>query len=294
MPVFRVRIPMAWTTPILMRWPIRLAGFIWDNVLKHGKTLRDYGEFTIDEVGWTRRESQRQVQRLKQYYDDFVKGGNETKIDCRPAIESLRPHIKTDTVGWNMRVPDVVRAAKFIEELKDYEAKGELPNFMIICLPNDHTSGTSAGMPTPAAHVADNDLAFGRIVEAISKSKFWKETCIFAIEDDPQNGWDHVSGYRTTAYVVSPYTKRKTVVSTQYNQPSLLHTMELILGLPPMNVMDAVATPLYDCFTDTPDFSPFNAVPNNVPLDQLNPAPRALLDPILKTLCANFGDAATR
>ena len=257
------------------------AGFIWDNVLKHGKTLRDYGEFTIDEVGW-KDANRKGSPTFKQYYDDFVKGGNETKIGCRPAIESLRPHIKTDTVGWNMRVPDVVRAAKFIEELKGYEAKGELPNFMIICLPNDHTSGTSAGMPTPAAHVADNDLAMGRIVEAISKSKFWKETCIFAIEDDPQNGWDHVSGYRTTAYVVSPYTKRKTVVSTQYNQPSLLHTMELILGLPPMNVMDAIATPLYDCFTDTPDFSPFNAVPNNIPLDQLNPAPRALLDPIQK------------
>ena len=257
------------------------AGFIWDNVLKHGKTLRDYGEFTIDEVGWNDANRKGQP-TFKQYYDDFLNGGNETKIGSRPAIESLRPHIKTDTVGWNMRVPDVVRAAKFIEELKGYEAKGELPNFMIICLPNDHTSGTSAGMPTPAAHVADNDLAMGRIVEAISKSKFWKETCIFAIEDDPQNGWDHVSGYRTTAYVVSPYTRRKTVVSTQYNQPALLHTMELILGLPPMNVMDAISTPLYDCFSEAPDFTPYEAVPNNIPLDQLNPAPRALLDPIQK------------
>lgn len=254
-------------------------GFIWDNVLKHGKTVRNYGEFTIEEAGWT-DPNRKGKPTFKQYYDDFVNGGKETKIVCRPAIESLRAHMKTDTVGWNMRVPDVVRAAKFIEELKGYEAKGELPNFIIICLPNDHTSGTSPGMPTPAAHVADNDLAMGRIVEAISKSKFWKESCIFAIEDDPQNGWDHVSGYRTTAYVISPYTKRKTVVSTQYNQPALLHTMELILGLPPMNVMDAIATPLYDCFSETADFTPFETVPNNVPLDQLNPAPRALADPV--------------
>jgi hypothetical protein len=116
----------------------------------------------------------------------------------------------------------------------------------MICLPNDHTSGTSAGSPTPAACVADNDLAFGRIVEAISRSKFWKETVIFAIEDDPQAGFDHVSGYRTTAYCISPYTKRGAVVRTQYNTTSLIRTMEQILGLPPMNQFDATATPMFD------------------------------------------------
>ena len=102
-----------------------------------------------------------------------------------------------------------------------------MPNFIVICLPNDHTSGTGSGAPTPAAQVADNDLAFRQIVEALSHSKFWKDTCIFSIEDDPQAGWDHVSGYRTTALVISPYTKRGAVVSTQYNQTSLLRTMEL-------------------------------------------------------------------
>jgi DNA-binding beta-propeller fold protein YncE len=119
--------------------------------------------------------------------------------------------------------------------------------------------------------MADNDLAFGRIVEAISKSRFWKETAILAIEDDPQAGWDHVSGYRTTCYVASPYTRRGAVVSTQYNQTSIIRTMELILGLPPMNIMDATATPMSDCFTDTPNLAPFTAVPNQVPLDQVNP-----------------------
>ena len=98
--------------------------------------------------------------------------------------------------------------------------------------------------------MADNDLAFGQIVEALSHSPFWPETCIFAIEDDPQAGWDHVSGYRTTAYVASPYTRRGAVVGTQYNQTSLLRTMELMLGLPPMNQMDATATPMTACFTD--------------------------------------------
>ena len=130
--------------------------------------------------------------------------------------------------------------------------------------------------------VADNDLAFGQIVEAVSHGKFWKDTCIFAIEDDPQNGWDHVSGYRTTAYVVSAWTKHHAVISTQYNQTSLLRTMELMLGLPPMNQFDTTATPMFDCFTNTPDFTPFAAVPNNVPLDEVNPSPKKIADSALR------------
>ena len=130
--------------------------------------------------------------------------------------------------------------------------------------------------------MADNDLALGQIVEAISHSRFWKDTCLFAIEDDPQAGWDHVSGFRTTAYVASPYTKRGQVIHTQYNQTSILRTMELILGLPPMNQMDATATPMFDCFTSIPDLTPYNVVTNNVPLDQMNPSPKKLSDPMLR------------
>jgi hypothetical protein len=137
-------------------------------------------------------------------------------------------------------------------------------------------------MPTPRAHAADNDLAFGQIIEAISKSRFWKDTCIFGIEDDPQDGWDHVSGFRTTAYVVSPYTKRRTVVRDSYNQTSLLRTIELMIGLPPLNQMDASATPMTACFMDSPDLTPFTAVPNQVALDELNPPPKAINDPVLR------------
>src|SRR3954468_10686668 len=181
-----------------------------------------------------------------------------------------------------MEVPDQFRANQFLKELKEFEAKGEFPNLLIICLPNDHTSGTKAETPTPAAHVADNDLAFARIIEGISHSKFWPETCILAIEDDPQAGWDHVSGYRTTAYVVSPYTKRRQVVKTQYNQVSIIRTIEQILGLRPMNQMDATATPMFDCFTDRPDLTPFTSVLNTVALDKLNPAPRKISDSTLR------------
>jgi YVTN family beta-propeller protein len=256
-------------------------GFIWDNVIAHGKTLRDYGEFAITRAHW-RDASRRGAPSALDCYRDFVNQTGAIDISCRPAIESLRPYLATNTMGWALQIPGVFRAAQFIKELKQFQQTGDFPNLSIISLPNDHTSGTKEGCPTPAAMAADNDLAFGQIVEAVSHSKFWKETCIFAIEDDPQAGWDHVSGYRTTGYVVSPYTRRATVVSTQYNQTSLVRTMELMLGLPPMNQMDATATPMTACFTDTPDFTPFTALTNNIPLDQMNPSPKKIFDPLLR------------
>jgi hypothetical protein len=257
------------------------AGFIWDNALAHGRTVRSYGEFAITRKGW--KDPQRKDKlRFLDHWREFTEGTDTIRISSEPAIESLRGHMATDTVGWDMDVPDVWRAAQFLKELKAFEETGDLPNLVIVCLPNDHTSGTKAGSPTPGAQVADNDLAFGRIVEGLSYSRFWQSTCIFAIEDDPQDGWDHVSGYRTTAYVVSPYTRRGAVVSTQYNQTSVLRTIELILGLPPMNQMDATATPMVDCFTEIPDFTPFMALANNVPLDQMNPEPKKVADAILR------------
>ena len=257
------------------------AGFIWDNVLAHGKSLRDYGEFAITDKSWKDKTRKGKIKWLD-HYREFIDGTDSIRLSSRPAVASLRPHLNTNTVGWDMDVPDVFRAAQFIKDLREFERTGEFPNFIILCLPNDHTSGTSAGAPTPDAQVADNDLAFGQIVEAISRSRFWKETCILAIEDDPQGGWDHVTGYRTTAYCISPYTKRRAVISTQYNQTSLLRTIELMLGLPPMNQLDASATPMSDCFTATPDFTPYTALTNNVPLEQMNPDPKKISDPLLR------------
>lgn len=257
------------------------SGFIWDNVLAHGKTLRDYGEFAITRKSWKDRARKGPIKFLD-HYREFIEGTDTIRLRSEPAIASLRPCLATNTIGWDLDVPDVFRAAQFIKELKEFEKTGVFPNLVIICLPNDHTSGTKAGCPTPAAQVADNDLAFGQIVEALSHSRFWAETCVLGIEDDPQAGWDHVSGYRTTAYVASPYTRRHEVVSTRYNQTSLLRSMELILGLPPMNQMDATATPLFDCFTSTPDLSPFQSVTNHIPLDQMNPDPKKVTDSLLR------------
>jgi hypothetical protein len=250
------------------------AGFIWNDALEHGKTVADFGEFTTPHHVW--ENSGKEVTRWTDMYHDFVGGSNAVVYSAEPGLEALRPCVVSNYPAFDLNVPDVVRASLFINELRRYEAAGSMPNLLVVWLPNDHTSGTRFGSPKPAARVADNDLAFGQIVDAVSHSKFWKDTCIFSIEDDPQDGWDHVSGYRTTAYVASPYTKRHAVVHTQYNHTSLLRTFELMLGLPPMNQLDATATPMFDCFTNTPDFAPFAAATNQVALDEMNPASKKI------------------
>jgi YVTN family beta-propeller protein len=257
------------------------SGFIWDNALAHGKTFRNYGEWMITESGWKDRNRRDRIS-WKDFWNDYSAGSNNIRIASRPGIETLRKFSPTNTVGWDLHVLDVVRANYFIEELKQFEKNGNFPHLTILYLPNDHTGGTRGRYPFPGAQVADNDLAFGKVVEAITHSKFWPKTCLFAIEDDPQMGWDHVSGYRTTCYVVSPYTKRKKTVSAHFNQLSVVRTMELILGLPPMNQMDASATPMHDCFNATANLTPFNSVTNQVPLDRINPEPKKIADPVLR------------
>jgi YVTN family beta-propeller protein len=257
------------------------AGFLWDDAIAHGVSLRDYGEFTQIHKRW-KDPARRESPSFLDHYRDMQQGGRDLSIWSVPSIESLRGYIATNTVGWDLDVPDMFRAGQFIKELKEFEKSGTLPALVILYLPNDHTSGTRPGSPTPDAQVADNDLAVGTVVDAVSHSRFWKDTCIFAIEDDPQSGWDHISGYRTTAYVAAAYAKRGAVISTQYNQTSLVRTIELMLGLPPMNQLDATATPMLDCFTDAADLSPFDAVPNQVPLDQMNPSPKKILNSRLR------------
>lgn len=257
------------------------SGFLWDHVIARGLSLRNYGEFCQPRVRW--RDATRTdditflaCYRTWQGKDDAVVFASE------PVVESLIPYTPPGYVGWDMAVPDQHRADFVLRELAEYEKKGEYPRLTIICLPNDHTSGTSRDCPTPAACMADNDLALGRIVEGLTHSSFWPKMAIFVIEDDPQAGWDHVSGYRTTAYLASPYARRGVTVSTQYNTTSILRTIEQILGLPPMNAFDASATPMFACFTDTADPTPFVALPSNVALDQMNPGSTAIADPVLR------------
>jgi DNA-binding beta-propeller fold protein YncE len=257
------------------------AGFLWDNALAHGKTFRDYGEFTRDDAVWKDRKRHGAPSSLDVYHD-FVNGTGLVTVSSHATVPSLKPYLCTNYAGFKMNVPDVYRAKVFIDEFKQFEKNDNLPQLMIMLLPSDHTAGTRPHSLTPAAKVADNDFALGQIIDAISHTKYWKDTAIFVIEDDPQMGFDHVSSFRTTAYIASAYTKRHAVISTLYNQTSLVRTIELILGLPPMNQFDATATPMFDCFTDNPDLTAYEVVKNNIPLDQVNPEARAITDPIQK------------
>jgi hypothetical protein len=169
-----------------------------------------------------------------------------------------------------MDYPDVKRAQRFLDELKRFEREGDMPRLQVVRLPNDHTFGTTAGKPTPTAMVAENDLALGMFVEGISRSKFWPKTAIFVVEDDAQNGPDHVDAHRTIAYAISPYTKRAAVDSTMYSTSSMLRTIELILGLKPMSQFDAAATPMFNSFQSKPNLRPYRARRSNVDLNEKN------------------------
>jgi hypothetical protein len=175
-----------------------------------------------------------------------------------------------------MKVPDQVRLDEFLKEFRDFEKNGNLPRLVLILLPQNHTNGTAPGYPTPRACVADNDLALGRLIEAVSHSRYWKESAIFVTEDDAQNGLDHVDGHRTVGLVVSPWARRETVDSTFYTTINMYRTIEQILGLPPSNQFDLAAVPMFTAFSSEPDFVPNDALPNRVPLDEMNPPAAAL------------------
>ncbi|WP_184542246.1 bifunctional YncE family protein/alkaline phosphatase family protein [Mucilaginibacter sp. FT3.2] len=240
-------------------------GFIWNNAADHGKKVRIYGEASIphydEKLSWT------------DIYNNY-KAGIPLKFYNTSTISRVRPMLSQNYPGSDeLRITDQVRASAFIDELKGYEkqAGDELPELMVMALSTDHTQGSRAGMPKPESMVADNDLALGRIIEAVSKSRFWKNTVIFVTEDDSQAGWDHVSAYRTTGFVVSPYSQMQKTVSTNYNQTCIVRSIEQILGIPPMNVIDATALPMFSCFGNRPSAYTYNAVPNRIPLNNINP-----------------------
>jgi YVTN family beta-propeller protein len=240
-----------------------VSGFLWDNALANKKSFRNYGEFV---------KSAYEPKNAKwgDLYADFLNGTSNVKITATPNLRSLDPYSHPNYPGFPLVTPDVYRAKLFIDELHEYQKEGKFPNLVYLFLPADHTNGTRPNSPTPRAMVADNDLALGMVVEAVSNSSFWAKTCILVTEDDPQNGFDHVDGHRTVGMAISPYTRRNMVDSTCYNQTGLVKTIELILGLPPMTQLDLGATPMRGCFTDKPDLTPYMAVKNQIPLDELN------------------------
>jgi hypothetical protein len=158
----------------------------------------------------------------------------------------------------------------FLKEFREFERKGDLPLFIVMSLGEDHTTGTRTGTFTPAACVASNDLALGQLVEAVSKSTLWPQIAIFVIEDDAQNGPDHVDAHRTVGLLISPYVRRKAVDSTQYSTVSMIRTMELILGLPPLSQYDAAARPMFASFTETPVMTPYEHFAAQIDLNAVN------------------------
>jgi len=224
-------------------------GYLWDACNRAKVSVRSYGEF----VSWQDEEAKGKV---------------------RPSVPGLVGKIDEDYPQYDLDVLDARRVDLWLEEFRRFEADGKLPRLSIIRLPRDHTLGTRAGSPTPRAMIAENDQALGRLVEVISHSRYWKESAIFVVEDDAQNGPDHVDAHRSVTLMISPYARRGAVDSTLYTTAGVLRTMELILGLTPMSQYDAAATPMYRAFQAKPNLTPFDRREPRIPLDEKN-APTA-------------------
>jgi YVTN family beta-propeller protein len=225
------------------------SGYLWDACNRAGLSYRSYGE-----------------------YGKRVSDG-EGAVKMEGRVPGLVGHTCPDygvPKGKRGRVRDTDNAAVFLREYDDFAKKNTMPRFIVMSLGEDHTSGTTVGAFTPQASVASNDLALGRIVEHISNGPLWKETAIFVIEDDAQNGPDHVDAHRTVGLVISPYTKRKVIDSTQYATVSMIRTMELILGLDPLSQYDAAARPMFNSFTDKADLTAYKHEAAQIDLEAKN------------------------
>ncbi|MFB3827263.1 MAG: bifunctional YncE family protein/alkaline phosphatase family protein [Bryobacteraceae bacterium] len=238
--------------------------FLWDNARAHGLSVRSYGErgktaISPANAGWL------------DIYKDWKSGARKIAIRSEPVVLGLRDIYPANYPAFDMKVTDQLRVDEFLKEFREFERNGNLPRLVVLLLPQNHTSGTAPGYPTPRACVADNDLALGRVVEAISRSRYWSQSVIFVTEDDAQNGTDHVEGHRTVGMAIGPWVRRKAVDSTFYTTINMYRTIEQILGLPPTNQFDLAADPMFSVFTGEPDFSPYAALPNRVPLDEMNP-----------------------
>jgi len=252
-------------------------GFLWEAVQARGKRAVSFGEYAP-----APRDSKSEVrtQLLNMYRDPAQHSSAasrarlRTMYNTRSEIPSLDRILVREYPGWSQEAPDVIKADILIEHLKEWEASKRMPHLTLMILPSDHTEGTSPGWCTPKACVADNDLALGNIVDALSHSTFWKSMAILVVEDDAQNGVDHIDGHRTVALVASPYAKRKAIDSTFYSQPSMVKTIELMLGLPALSLFDLVATDMRASFIgprERPDFTPYRAIVPRQSLYETNP-----------------------
>jgi hypothetical protein len=214
-------------------------GFIWDYCKRASIDYRTYGEFVY--MGKT-------------------------------SHKTLENHYCKEYKSWDLKYKDVDRCKAWIKEFDELVEKNQVPRFNSLRMGNDHTSGAKAGAFTPYAMVADNDYAVGMFIDHLSHSEIWKESAVFILEDDAQNGSDHVDAHRSNVLVISPYVKRKNVEHAMYSTSGVLRTIELILGLPPMSQYDAAASSLWKCFGSKPDFTSYHVIAPNVNTDEKNTA----------------------
>ncbi|MDP4155665.1 MAG: alkaline phosphatase family protein, partial [Bacillota bacterium] len=253
-------------------------GHLWDQALKYGKNVENFGEDTTGFTGpapfgtWSDWYKDSQILSGTQQGNLHVPIGN---YSATYDIPSLGPITYKPFPTFDMNIPDQYRFEIFKQQFEQHVKNNDLPALNTMWVTNDHTSGSATGSPTPQAMVADNDLAVGKIVDLISHSPYWKDSVIFVTEDDSQNGLDHVDGHRQPAYVISPWVKRGITNSHYWTVINMVRSIEQILGLPAMNQNDAAAEPMSELFTDKPDFTPYNFVPNQIPLDTLNGTPEA-------------------
>jgi phospholipase C len=225
------------------------AGYLWTNAAARGISMRNYGYWATN---------------LPRATDDGVQIGA-----VRDPVLAKVTNMKYRS--FDLDYPDVKRAQTFLDDLADFEKTSAMPALMFMRLGNDHTSGTAPGKIAPLSSFADNDYALGMIVEGLSKSKFWRSTAIFVLEDDAQNGPDHIDSHRSPAYIISAYTHTGTIDSSMYNTTSMLRTMELILHLRPLTHFDAAARPMLQCFSKDASAAAYQAEKPRIPLDERNP-----------------------
>lgn len=251
-------------------------GFLWEAAQSKGKTVSVFGEYApapMSDSASVRESLLAQYRDSQPHNPAYFRAILAKRFNTHSPIPSLDRLLVREYPGWTEEIPDVVKADVLLEHLREWEAAGKMPNLVMLILPSDHTQGTSPGWCAPKACVADNDLALGRMVEGLSRSSFWKKMAILIVEDDAQDGVDHIDGHRTVALVASPYAKRGIIDPTFYAHPSMVKTIELMLGLPALSLFDLVAIDMRASFIgpdETPDFTPYTAVVPRQSLHETN------------------------
>ncbi len=255
-------------------------GFFWQFAPKP-VSFRVYGEFCVPARWDASKQSMVDIDETQdltwnEYYEMYKKGTWQSAVGCRSGVPAMAPYYDNHYPDDSTNVPDQLRANEFLRELKEFESNGKLPQLIVMTLNNDHTDGTRPGSPTPRAMVADDDLALGRVVEGISKSRYWSSSLILVVEDDPQDGIDHVDGHRTVALAIGPHIRRHVVDSNHYTQLSLVRTVQDILGIPPRTRFLAAARAMNSIFTAKSGGGAYQHLTPDIALDEMNPPLKAL------------------